>query len=623
MDVVILDLNKSTDEGIFNFEKSSKQLRDNFKSTCGASMLPYKVSSNCLILSLADAYSLVVKTSSKRSASLWDFNFDFRNYQSRLIFEEFSNSYKRIITGNITQKNISEVEVQEVLIKNGFNKRVLTPEQMRDVRKLYSLPHGANFSVPGAGKTTVTLALNILLADSVEQMLIVCPKSAFQAWDDVVGECIQNPSIVERFQRVTGDARTIRSILDNPKFRRFYINYELASVNFAELRRFLDMNIGKVHLVFDESHRIKAGVGSLRGQLALSLANLAGRRDILSGTPMPQGAFDIASQADFLFPAHGLGTRIRNGESPSDVMRNLFVRTRKSELKLPPYEVVTERVDMAPTQAAIYSILCNSTIAQFNFQGRANRISDLAKARVIRLLQASAFPKTLGSVRHLFPELFDAAMDDGPTPKMRRAYDIAFENAQKGRKTVIWTVFTDTLLELQRMCSGLGAEVLFGGNPRVSTEESSSRDVVLEKFTSDPTCMVLVANAAAASEGFSLHRVCHEAIYVDRTYNAAQYLQSLDRIHRLGLSADTRTRITILKSNIPQGVNAGVPGSIDDSVWRRLQFKVDNLSRLLDDRDLAEIAYSEDDAMPSDFSDMDEDDVIDLILELTGKSGRN
>lgn len=622
MDELVLRFSESKDEGIFDFQNCSRQLWDNFKNSCGVSGIQYKVNSSALVLSLTDAYALIVKTSGKRSATVWNFQFTFEDTHSKKLVEDFANSYQRALKGNYTSKEITENEVQVSLKEKRFTKRSLTPEQMRDVRALYSLPHGANFSVPGAGKTTVTLALNTLLSDSLDKMLIICPKSAFQAWDDVVDECIANPSHSDKFQRLMGDAATIRMLFDNPKISRFYINYELATVNFSELRRFLDLNMGKVHLVIDESHRIKAGVGSLRGQLALSLSNLAGRRDILSGTPMPQGASDIASQADFLYPAHGLGVRIRNGEPPGQVMLNLFVRTRKTELSLPPYKVEPLRIDMAPTQAAIYSVLCNDTIAQFNFQGRKSRLSDLAKGRVMRLLQASAYTKTLSPVRHLFPELFDAAMDNGPSPKMRKAIQIAFENAKKGRKTVIWTIFTETLLELQRMSRELESEVLFGGNPKVSTSELSSRDNALNRFTKDSDCMVLIANPAAASEGFSLHRVCHEAIYVDRTYNAAQYLQSIDRIHRLGLSKDTETRVTILKSNIPQGVMPATLGSVDDSVWRRLQLKVDNLSNLLDDQDLKEIAYSEDDALPTDYSDMDEDDVVDLILELTGKSLR-
>ena len=36
------------------------------------------------------------------------------------------------------------------------------------------------------------------------------------------------------------------------------------------------------------------------------------------------------------------------------------------------------------------------------------------------------------------------------------------------------------------------------------------------------------------SESISLHKACQNAIYYDLNYNAAEFLQSLDRIHRVG-----------------------------------------------------------------------------------------
>jgi hypothetical protein len=84
---------------------------------------------------------------------------------------------------------------------------------------------------------------------------------------------------------------------------------------------------------------------------------------------------------------------------------------------------------------------------------------------------------------------------------------------------------------------------------------------------------VLVANPAACAEGISLHTVCHHAIYLDRTYNAAQYLQSEDRIHRLGLQPGTETTIEILHS----------PDTVDDSVMRRLNYKVGKMADVLED----------------------------------------
>jgi len=86
----------------------------------------------------------------------------------------------------------------------------------------------------------------------------------------------------------------------------------------------------------------------------------------------------------------------------------------------------------------------------------------------------------------------------------------------------------------------------------------------------------MVANPAAASEGISLHTVCQNAIYVDRTFNAAHYLQSEDRIHRLGLRKDQAPTVEILEGR----------STIDEIVRLRLGLKVDRMSTVLDDPSL-------------------------------------
>ena len=85
--------------------------------------------------------------------------------------------------------------------------------------------------------------------------------------------------------------------------------------------------------------------------------------------------------------------------------------------------------------------------------------------------------------------------------------------------------------------------------------------------------MVLVANPAACGEGISLHKVCHHAIYLDRNYNAAQYLQSEDRIHRLGLKKNQHTYVEIVCCK----------NSIDVSVHDRLRRKVARMADVLND----------------------------------------
>jgi hypothetical protein len=124
----------------------------------------------------------------------------------------------------------------------------------------------------------------------------------------------------------------------------------------------------------------------------------------------------------------------------------------------------------------------------------------------------------------------------------------------------------------------------------------------------------MIANPAAAGEGISLHEICHNAIYLDRSYNTTHYLQSIDRIHRLGLKPGVETYIHIFQTVAPQAV-----GSIDRSVNHRLATKLRNLQQLLDDPDLHEIALDEENAADPTNYGIEFDDLIDLIEELEGR----
>src|SRR5690606_22620437 len=133
------------------------------------------------------------------------------------------------------------------------------------IAHLLSLPHGANFSVPGAGKTTVTFALHLLVATQGEHLLVICPKAAFPAWRAIVNECISadapnggaDPFIILDGSEDETD-RTLRS-----GAKRFVMSYDLLVRQQATIAAYLARQ--PVHLVLDESHRMKAGMASQRG----------------------------------------------------------------------------------------------------------------------------------------------------------------------------------------------------------------------------------------------------------------------------------------------------------------------------------------------------------------------
>ena len=100
---------------------------------------------------------------------------------------------------------------------------------------------------------------------------------------------------------------------------------------------------------------------------------------------------------------------------------------------------------------------------------------------------------------------------------------------------------------------------------------------------------------------------------MDRSYNAAHYLQSVDRIHRLGLPPETETHIYILESVAPS-----IVGAIDYSVRRRTIEKVRTMSEALNDFDLRRLALDEEEGdAPLDYGIIPED-LFDIIEELEG-----
>lgn len=546
------------------------------------------------------------------------YNFRFRPQpEAQEMIQSFAAARRMVqeAQGSLTL-TITEDEVTERLQALGFA-RELKWFQMRDVRHLLSIQNGANFSVPGAGKTTVAFALHLLASTPDQHVLVVCPKAAFPAWKAIVTDCMDPMRAdMEAFQVLGGNDRTIEAALYGGG-KRFVINYDLMIQHPSLIGAYLARQ--PVHLILDESHRMKAGEASQRGALLLSLAPLPVRRDVLSGTPMPQAPSDIVSQLNFLWPGQGLGLQISQGTPPREVLGSLYVRTTKEELGLPPRYTHFHQVGMSRGQLALYGLVRSEALRQLA-NIRSGSI-DFAGARksVMRLLQLSSNPMLAlraitADITGINSGLVDQVVEDGPSPKMQAVAAKARDLAMNGRKSVIWTIFTDTIEQMMLMLADLNPVSLYGAVPSGDASDPGTREGRLERFHKDDDCMVMIANPAAAGEGISLHTVCHEALYLDRSYVSTHYLQSIDRIHRLGLDPNETTNVHIFQTRAPQGL-----GCIDHSVSRRLALKVRAMQQLLDDRDLHQIALDEENAEEPIEYDIDIQDIVDLVEELEGR----
>lgn len=548
------------------------------------------------------------------------FNFE-TDQSSRERVQQFMREYRTVReAANSVRLDISEDQLHSRLQELGWDAatHALKTYQSRDLRGLLSLENGANFSVPGAGKTTVTFALHLLAPGLIDRLLVVAPRNAFVAWEEVIDECLTEhaPSRLRRpfVQLVGGEARIAELLRANPL--RMLISYDQLVRVESQIEDLLSRH--RVHLVLDEAHRMKAGTASRRGAVLLKLGHLAVRRDILTGTPMPQRPADMQSQLDFLWPGAGLGARVAAGEAPRSVLGNLYVRTTKKQLNLGDRLRIEVPVSLTDAHLAFYAVLKSDVHAQASLLRQGRRGFNLIRARrsVMRLLQASVNPLLLASDFEVaadsgHSELLQAVIAEGPSARVLKVVEMAREFAALGRKTLIWTSFRSTVEQLRTLMPELEPAVIDGSTGLGDEDDDSTRQGQIRRFKMDPRCWVMVANPAAASEGMSLHMVCHDAIYLDRSYNATHYLQSIDRIHRLGLREGVITRIHILQNRLPADV-----GSIDLSVARRLGVKIRQMEQMLGDEDLHELALDEEN-VGSDLEDaIDTRDILDLLSEL-------
>ena len=483
-------------------------------------------------------------------------------------------------------------------------RRELRAFQQRDLARLLTLSHGANFSVPGAGKTTVAYALYELerMRGRARRLLVVAPLSAFDSWLEEAGRCMEPAPVVRRLE-LRPPARC-EVLLVN--YQRLVARYEAIADWVRE---------APTHVILDEAHRMKRGRTGAWGAASLDLGYLAVRRDILTGTPAPQHPSDFLALLDFLWPTQA--TRIMpawatQGNPPPNAMHDvslrlhpLFVRTRKDELGLPRPRLRVELAEMKPLQAEIYEALRTRMRRAARTGGRDAAQLARMGAVVMHLLQAASNPALLAPALGApdapaisWPPLAVPADSDladrirhygghESPAKFDKLATMVAANARAGHKTLVWSNFVANLEELTRVLAPYAPALIHGGVPSSDRPaETPTRESELRRFRHDSDCMVLLANPAAMSEGVSLHDVCHDAIYVDRTFNAGQYLQSLDRIHRLGLAADQETRITFLVSRT----------TIDETVDQRITIKAQRLSDMLADPDLVTMALPDDEA---------------------------
>lgn len=557
------------------------------------------------VFSVCTQYEIAVESDKYAQELIDSFAKDYRAFASR---EEFLT--------------VGSDELRQLLRDTGFN-RDLTSFQDRDVRALLAMRHGANFSVPGAGKTTSLLAMYRVLRSHglVDRLVVVAPINAFISWEEEWSD-IFGKDTASNIRRLSVSDLENYSQIAGANAELFLVNYEKLRRHSSGLVPFFRGH--KIHFVLDEAHRIKAGERNLSYQEIVRLGDLAVRRDILTGTPMPQSPLDLDPQFEFLWTQSVLREPIPTENDELIAQANLaiegrFARTTKGELGLPEPIFKFSNVSMGPVQSELYSLLKSETarrLAGLDF-GDRELLRGLQRS-IVRLMQAATNPMLLGSDDEYDAELVEltsgsriaevisefARFEKPAKVEFLRQRVADLLRTGPDTKVVIWSYFVRNIRLLESLLKEFRPLSIYGAVPSGSDEDETKREGILKKFKTDKDSRVLIANPQACGEGISLHKVCHYALYLDRSFNAAHFLQSVDRIHRVGLPSGVETTIEIISA----------PNTIDEVINTRLVQKAAAMGAVLNDAHLLQLAYDPADIADQDESGLDRQD-LDAITE--------
>ena len=479
------------------------------------------------------------------------------------------------------------------LQKSTSFQRELKPYQVKGVEHFLKIKHGANFSVPGSGKTTMVYAYydELKRQGIAEKIFVVGPFSSFSPWEEESEKCFgQKLSSA----RLVG-ARRQSYNLQSSQYELFLCHYQTAANDKDEIIELCKRH--KILFVIDESHYIKRFAGGVWSEALLTIAPNAKRRVILSGTPMPNGYMDLWSQMTFLWPSKQvLGERnayrnrcddVAQQEEIKKEIRPFFYRVKKSDLQLPKPKTNKTYYDLKPIQAQIYHALSIRLITELKLQpDDRQKLKQWRKAKMVRLLQAASNPTLLNRYSQEFeipPLSADGTslielIEKYPKFEMPTKFEVAIDLTKKlmseGKKVLLWTTFIHNIDMLRERLKDLKYFTIHGAIPRDDNEnEIFNREKEIREFKTSKEACLLIANPAACAESISLHKACHDAIYLDRTFNCGQFIQSLDRIHRIGLEQNEIVNYHILLAK----------NTIDETIDDRLDTKHETMIRVLED----------------------------------------
>ena len=574
-------------------------------------------------------------------------NFNFESKKNDINIEELikffkDNSYSYTLCDN-TQKILNDKSEKDISFKEKIKKleeirdnpnnenflnfykkidflqRELKDHQKKSLFHLFNSDCAANFSVPGSGKTSVVLAFYeyLKLQNKIDSIFLIGPKNCYLSWKrEFKLNLNRDPKL-----KILDENKIIRKKIYEGGSRSeiFACHFSTVSNDLSYLKEFFLTK--KFLLVIDEAHNIKK-IGGLWSRSILELRYLSKYKIILTGTPMPQDFKDFYNYFDFLYPDYEIINsrqkaqievfiENKNFDQAADLINEkiypFYTRVTKKQLGLSkPNFIKPYLVKMNPIEDKIHKAIITKIkfYSKSDYLKNIELIKKIQRARMIRLRQTCSYVKNL--ITAIPPDLRSGdenLLDDQNLQNLIAKYDLNEKPAKiehlkkicqslikKNEKILIWSTHLKTInliyKELEK--DGINVKVITG---KTKLDE---RESISDEFNNELSSLnVLVAIPQACSESISLHKACHNAVYYDMNYNTSEFLQSLDRIHRVGGSEKTPVYYHFLHYE----------NSIDTKVYERVFEKANRQMQVIESDNLT-FSHPEDEDWDNLYSDL-------------------
>jgi SNF2 family DNA or RNA helicase len=379
----------------------------------------------------------------------------------------------------------------------------------------------------------------------VRRVLVVAPLSVLGVWPRQIHQHSDVPAKIYRLEGSTIQrVKTLSQILRLPRKEPFItwiiLNYEGLWREPDKGPSIEDLLIKwKPDLViFDESQRIKSPTAK-QSKSAARVGAVANHRLLLSGTPITKSPLDIFGQFramntdvfgtnwhrfKFTYGVWGGfgGYQLRGYRNVDELTRRVrgnSYRIRKDQcLDLPPKLFETVPVTLPDSIRTMYKQMAEEMIIELE---DTQATAAIVLVKLLRLAQiTSGFVKDVEGKIQIF--------DDS---KLNICMDLLKDAVEEGHKVVVFVRF---VTDYQRISAALDKEgiihrILSGSVP------PQRRDSIVREFAEEEDVRVFVAQIQAGSLGIDL-TAADVAIFYSLDYNAANYWQAQDRLHRHGQS---------------------------------------------------------------------------------------